>query len=391
MSVQEHMAILRQKRALLLNQMSESQMSQSPVRSVQKKIKKKSRPGTPESCSAQKSEPATPSLSVSVPATPVKTPSKAPAPGLQKGHKKPSLSRPTSDDKKPPRAPAAPVTPRVDAPGDTAESARPQGASTKGRPPKENIEHENLPDGEFQLTEEERQIILNSKKAGDLPFNLRARCYNAIRRQCQNIDHPNPDVAKINDSVSAKWDAASNAGNKGKYTFLVDWAKDCKGVQMTVFQDHDSSQFDGTKDTYVWQTKMEYYASKGALSNKEMKEYCDKVLAKSKTRKHQQKEWKDDPDMTQYKILYKAAEHSGNDNRKRTRMAIAADVDDDAKESTINRLAYVERKVLGGKPMLKYGPEQNKKKKLSLEETRMEKVKCDTAMAKNIAAQIEDL
>ena len=178
--------------------------------------------------------------------------------------------------------------------------------------------------------------ILAATKSGQISLNLRKRCFLAIDRL---VNRP-----KIDPAIVAKWDEAESKGNAGKFEYLQLWAKDTSGSLMVVEQVHDDEQYDAKENQDLWMTKYEFYSKHNAWHHPTMMAWCEKYLAKAKTRNHNEKQHKADPEMMQYKIQDKAQEVTGNRNRRSTKLRIQGEVADDAKEATVNRLSY-KRKI----------------------------------------------
>ena len=260
------------------------------------------------------------------------------------------------------------------------------GTAGSARPPKEDTLKA------FALTSAEKLTISSALKQGSLPQNLRRRCFNAINRQVKAEEEGRrpPSVGK---SMADRWERACCKPNgKGKFQFLQDWAQEASGAQMTVFQDHDASTWDNQCTEFCWMTKMEFYASKNALQHPEMMAYCDKVLGKARTRKHQQQQYQDDEQMKQYRILFDESESVGEDRRRRSRLSIQAAVEDEAKTATVKMLAYEQtscRNHHAWNEVRKDRP-RPQKTKLDIEDMRTKKLSADVQKAQNIREELKE-
>ena len=132
---------------------------------------------------------------------------------------------------------------------------------------------------------------------------------------------------------------------------------------------------------------MEYYASANALGHSSMLAYCDKVMAKCKTRPHCQKQHRQDPEMVQYKILEDARETETQGSRHDMSVETAGVVGEGEKADVIKHFASKKRKEGADDPM----PVKQKSKtftKMPVEEMRTKKVAADLEVA---ASTLKDL
>ena len=162
----------------------------------------------------------------------------------------------------------------------------------------------------YTLKPEERSIILSASSSKDVPVGLRNKMYSALKR-CL-------DSGKMSEVVADEWVAAEVKGHTGKFEFLQKWAGDTSGGTITLGHrvEQSSKEYEGHE--FVWLTKMDLYLEKKAYENAEMKAYCDKLMASSKSKKHPDPKHKNDPDMKVYRVLGFLKEGKGEANKRKT-------------------------------------------------------------------------
>jgi hypothetical protein len=239
-----------------------------------------------------------------------------------------------------------------------ASAAGGGGPPASGKPPS--------PDGGFLYTlkPEERSVILTATSSKEVPVALRNKMYSALKR-CL-------DGGKMSEVVAEEWQTAENKGHVGKFEFMQKWAGDTSGGTITL--KHQVVQ--GTKDygghEFVWLTKMDLYLEKKALENAEMKAYCDKLMAFSKSKKHPDPKHKNDPEMKLYKVLGFLKEGKNDSTSRKNCMDLDIEAESGAHKAILGQFAE-------GKPVEEETEKVPKKARMTVDETRLKRVQKDLA------------
>jgi hypothetical protein len=216
----------------------------------------------------------------------------------------------------------------------------------------------------YTLKPEERFFILSATSYKEVPVAIRNKTYSALKR-CL-------DSCKMSEVVADEWLAAENKGHTGKFEFIQKWAGDTSGGTITL--KHQIEQ--GTKEyegqEFVWLTKMDLYLEKKALENAEMKAYCDKLMAFSKSKKHPDPKHKNDPEMKFYKVLCFLKDRKNEATTRKHIMDLDIETDKGAHKAILNQFAV-------SKPVEEETEKVPKKANLSVDEMRLKRVQNDLA------------
>jgi hypothetical protein len=181
--------------------------------------------------------------------------------------------------------------------------------------------------------------------------------------------------------VANEWVAAEDKGRTGKFDFLQKWAGDTSGGTIVLGHrvEQTTDDYEGTE--FVWYTKMDLYLEKKALQNPEMKAYCDKLIASSKSKKHPDPKHKNDPEMKLYKVLAFVKEGKGEGTKRKNTMDLSVETDSSAHKAILTQFATV-------KPVEEECEKVPKKSKLSVDEMRLKRVREDLAASASTVAEI---
>jgi hypothetical protein len=221
------------------------------------------------------------------------------------------------------------------------------------------------------LDADERALVLAARSSKDVPVKVRNKLYAALNRFVAN--------GKLGPDVLAAWEAAEAKGPHGKFEFLQQWASDTSGGNVSLQETHSIISEDGEASSWVWVTKYDLYNLKKAWGNPEMTNYCNKLMTGVKTKKNIDPKFKNDKDMTMYRILKDNIESSSNKRKRASEMTMTADVEKDGHAAAL--------KMFASTPLAKDkdpvdGPEKPLKVlKLTTGEMRMKKIQADLAAA----------
>ena len=237
-----------------------------------------------------------------------------------------------------------------------ASAAGEGGPPASGKPPS--------PDGGFLYTlkPEERAQILTATSSKEVPVHLRNKMYSALKR-CL-------DAGKMSDVVADEWAAAECKGHTGKFEFMQKWAGDTSGGTITLRHQVEQKTKEYEGHEFVWMNKMDLYLEKKAYENAEMKAYCDKLMASSKSKKHPDPKHKNDPEMKLYKVLGFLKEGKGEATKRKNIMDLEIEAEADAHKSILNQFA-------ASKPVEEEAEKVPKKAKLTVDEMRLKIVQQD--------------
>jgi hypothetical protein len=179
-------------------------------------------------------------------------------------------------------------------------------------------------------------------------------------------------------AVLTAWEAVEAKGPHGKFEFLQQWASDTSGGNVVLQESHSTLSEDAEAASWVWVTKYDLYNLKKAWGNPEMTNYCNKLMNGAKTKKNIDPRFKNDKDMTMYRILKENIESSLNKRKRETDMTLTADVAKDGHAAALKMFANTP-------PAKDKDPDVPEKPskvlKLTTGEMRMKKIQADLAAA----------
>jgi hypothetical protein len=220
------------------------------------------------------------------------------------------------------------------------------------------------------LNPEERAAVLAAQSSKDVSIKVRNKLYAALNRFVSN--------GKVGPDVLAAWEAAEAKGSHGKFEFLQQWASDTSGGSVSLAELHANTTEESEGALWTWVTKYDLYSLKKAWGNPELTNYCNKLLAGAKTKKNIDPRFKNDKDMTMYKVLKEHVEGSEVSRKRTSEMRLDAEV---AKDGHAEALRMFVNTPLHQRDQEVPAERPAKTLKLTVGEMRMKKIQADLSAA----------
>ena len=175
-----------------------------------------------------------------------------------------------------------------------------------------------------------------AQSSKDVPIKLRNKLYAALNRFVQR-------PCNVDSKIAKQWAETEVKGSNSKFDFLKDWAKDTRGGELTLKDEHFKHVKDKNDELYTWYTRYELYFHYNAYKFPEMKSYADKLMLAAKTKPNTDPKFRKDTEMIMFKILTRHTEGHMESNGRLSSMQLAAGVDGEAMGDVYDNFAAPKR------------------------------------------------
>ena len=150
----------------------------------------------------------------------------------------------------------------------------------------------------YNISPKLKEQVLQAASSSDVPIKERNKLYAALNRAMENFKDD------LDPRIIAKWAAASDAKEDGKFSFLQEWVSDPQfgRVSLSEIRIQKTKTYQDTQ--YVWMTRADLYTKYSGWTSQEGKEHAEYLMScASHTKKHPEKKHAKKKHMRLYKIL----------------------------------------------------------------------------------------